>query len=95
MILTVSVAEARDRFSELTAKVAFADQRVIIKRKGKPMMAWISFEDFHRLQKFERAERERDFALILEAAAANDMPEEEAWNLAQRAVDDVRGRRAR
>jgi prevent-host-death family protein len=46
----VNVAEARKQFSELVARVAYTGERVIIERRGKPMMALVSMEDLHRLE---------------------------------------------
>ena len=72
---TMNVVEARKSFSEVMARVAYAGQRVVIERKGRPMMALISIEDLHRLEELEkevastRARREAALAL---AAAARD-----------------------
>lgn len=46
----VNVAEARKQFSELVARVAYTGERVIIERRGKPMMALVSMADLERLQ---------------------------------------------
>jgi len=51
---TVSVVEARKKFSDLMSRVAYAGQRIVIERRGKPMMAWISIEDLHRLAELEQ-----------------------------------------
>jgi len=49
----VSVVEARKKFSDLMARVAYAGQRIVVERRGKPMMAWISVEDLRRLAELE------------------------------------------
>lgn len=54
MMNTFGVVEARKRFSELTSKVAYAGERVVVERRGKPMMAWISLEDLQRLEELEK-----------------------------------------
>jgi len=42
---TMNVVEARKSFSDVMARVAYTGQRVVIERKGRPMMALISIED--------------------------------------------------
>jgi prevent-host-death family protein len=68
----VSVAEARERFSELIALVAYKGERVTIERKGKPMAALVSLEDLAVLEEAaaDRAvRREKQLAALQEAAA--------------------------
>jgi len=75
MMETMNVVEARKSFSDVMARVAYTGQRVVVERKGRPMMALISIEDLHRLEELEkgatstRARREAALAL---AAAARD-----------------------
>jgi len=70
---TISVVEARKRFSDLMARVAYGGQRFVVERRGKPMMAWISIEDLHRLKELEKetapARVRRQAALALAAAS--------------------------
>jgi len=70
---TVSVAEARKKFSDLMARVAYAGERIVVERRGKPMMAWISIEDLQRLEELEQqassARAQRQAALTLAAAS--------------------------
>ncbi|MDQ3248303.1 MAG: type II toxin-antitoxin system Phd/YefM family antitoxin [Chloroflexota bacterium] len=47
---TVTVAEARKNFSELMAQVAYTHKRILVERRGKPMMALVSVEDLQRLE---------------------------------------------
>lgn len=51
---TISVVEARKKFSDFMARVAYAGQRIVVERRGKPMMAWISVEDLDRLAALEK-----------------------------------------
>ena len=53
MLDAVSVADAREQFSDLMAKVAYGGQRLIVERRGRPLVAWVSIEDLHRLQELE------------------------------------------
>lgn len=64
----LGVAEAREQFSDLMAKVAYSGQRVLVERRGKPMMAWISIDDLHRLETLERQDDSRK-TVRLEALA--------------------------
>ena len=70
---TMNVVEARRSFSEVMARVAYAGQRVVIERKGRPMMALISIADLHRLEAWEQAATDvsaRRQAALAAAAAA-------------------------
>ncbi len=51
---TLSVVEARRGFSELMARVAYTGQRVVVERKGRPMIALISIEDLRRLETLDQ-----------------------------------------
>ena len=70
---TMNVVEARRNFSEVMARVAYQRQRVVIERKGRPMMALISVEDLRRLEALERDAgdaRTRQAAALAAAAAS-------------------------
>jgi prevent-host-death family protein len=56
MMATMNVAEARRQFSELVARVAYTGERVVIERRGKPMMALVSIEDLQRLERLVDAQ---------------------------------------
>ncbi len=88
--VAIGVAEAKNQFSEILAKVAFAGQRFIVERRGKPMAAIIGIQEYEEFVKFQQEQRRQRFER-LRAAAAN-MPEREALDLAQEAVDSVRHR---
>jgi len=88
--VAIGVAEAKNQFSEILAKAAFAGQRFIVERRGKPMAAIIGIQEYEEFVKFQQEQRRRRFER-LRAAAAN-MSEEEVLDLAQEAVDSVRHR---
>ena len=70
---TMSVVEARRSFSEVMARVAYTGQRVMIERKGRPMMALVSIEDLRRLEELEQggqSTRMRRAAALALATAA-------------------------
>lgn len=49
-----TTGEARDRFSEVINKAAFGDERVVIKRHGKPIAAVVPFSVVELLHELER-----------------------------------------
>jgi prevent-host-death family protein len=64
----INVVEAKANFSEWMARVAYQGQRLVIERHGKPMMAWISMEDFANLATLDDSseiQRQRATALAL------------------------------
>ena len=50
----INVAEARKKFSDLMSKVAYGGERIVVEYRGKPIMAWISIEELHRLETLEK-----------------------------------------
>lgn len=64
MLEAVSSAEAKSKFSELMGRAAYGKERIIIKRKGKPIAALISIEDLIHL---EEMEEKVDIQLLKEA----------------------------
>ena len=55
MAKSVSVAEAKNRFSELVNRASYGQERFLIERRGKPVGAIVSAEDLVRLETPERA----------------------------------------
>ena len=49
----ISVAEAKSHFSEYISKVAYADKRIIITKRGKPIVALVSVEEIKKLKSSE------------------------------------------
>ena len=56
---TINVAETRRRLSELTSRIAFGGERVVIERHGTPLMAWVSMDDLARLEALGESPEER------------------------------------
>ena len=52
-VSTVSVREAKARFSELSNRVVWGGERFIIERHGKPFVALVSVDDLRRLETLE------------------------------------------
>ncbi len=71
----VSVAEARERFSEIIALVAYKGERFVVERKGKPMAALVSLEDLALLEQTENSRtgrRGRRLAALEHSAAIRE-----------------------
>ncbi len=49
----VSIAKAKNHFSELIAKASYAQERFIITRRNKPVAALVSLEDLQVLEQHE------------------------------------------
>lgn len=49
----LAISQARDEFADLVNRVAYGKERIIIKRRGKSIVALIPFEDLEILQDFE------------------------------------------
>ncbi|MBI5650563.1 MAG: type II toxin-antitoxin system Phd/YefM family antitoxin [Chloroflexi bacterium] len=58
---TVSVAQAKNQFSDLLNRVIYQHERVIVSKRGKPVGAIVSADDLKRLEEIENA---RDLALV-------------------------------
>ena len=59
---SVSVGEARSRFSELISRV-LAGERLLIRRREKPVAVLISPDELERLERMSRAARQLALAL--------------------------------
>ena len=49
----INVAEAKNQFFDWMARVAYGGERVVVARRDRELMAWISVEDLQRLEAFE------------------------------------------
>lgn len=61
MDIHIGTHEAKIHFSELISRAAYAGERFIIARKGKPMVALIGLEE---LQRLEAAAAQRDLEAL-------------------------------
>ncbi|HRI56661.1 MAG TPA: type II toxin-antitoxin system prevent-host-death family antitoxin [Anaerolineae bacterium] len=66
----VTVVEAKRSFSDLMGRVAYAGDRLVVERHGKPMIAWISYDDLLRLRHLEQQGAERRAKQMRALAAA-------------------------
>lgn len=51
MAITINVAEAKRRFSELMGRVMYKGERFLIKRRNTPMVALVSADDLAQLER--------------------------------------------
>jgi len=84
----ITVTELRNKTRDIMEEAKYKGLRIIIETFGKPMAAIVGVEDYQKLvelEKQEEVEREKRFELLRQAAARNDMSEEEALALAEEA----------
>lgn len=81
---TISTTAARDRFADILNRAAYGKERVVLTRRGRPLVAVVPIEDVERL---EVLEDERD--------AEEVRRRREAWERAGRPsipIEDVAAR---
>src|SRR6516165_11938436 len=72
---TMTVAEAKNRFSDVLRRAEYGGERVIVERHGKPVAAIVSTEDLRRLEATEDGGDLRDAqAALAEARAQGTVP---------------------
>lgn len=49
-MIKMTTVEARDNFSELLNQAAYGHQRVLLTRRGKPLVAVIPLDDLSKLE---------------------------------------------
>jgi len=62
MTRRVSAREARSRFAELTDRVRYTGEPVIVEKQGQPFVALISVNDLDALERWRAHERQEDFS---------------------------------
>ena len=67
---TLTVAAAKNHFSDLLRRAEYGGERVIVERHGKPVAVIVSTDDLKRLEAIEDAEDVRDAEQALKEAAA-------------------------
>ena len=72
---TMTVAEAKNRFSDVLRRAEYGGERVVVERHGKPVAAIVSTDDLRRLEATDDAADLRDaHAALAEAKAAGTVP---------------------
>lgn len=95
MSQTVTLKEVREQLSELVARVAYGDQKVVITKFGKPLAAIVNFHDYKKLMnpanRFTDKEWVKGFEFITKSReASKDVSDEEADKIIKREVSAVR-----
>lgn len=49
-MLEMSTVEARENFSDMINKAAYGNQRVVLTRRGKPLVAVVSLDELEALK---------------------------------------------
>ena len=71
----MTVAEAKNRFSDVLRRAEYGGERVIVERHGKPVAAIVSTDDLRRLEAADDAADVRDAqAALAEAKDAGTVP---------------------
>jgi prevent-host-death family protein len=71
----VTVAEAKNRFSDLLRRAEHGGERLVVHRHGKPVAAIVSTDDLRRLEALEDAEDLADArAALAEAEREGTIP---------------------
>jgi prevent-host-death family protein len=72
---TMTVAEAKNRFSDVLRRAEYGGERVIVERHGKPVAAIVSTDDLRRLEATDDAvDLEDARAALAEAKRAGTVP---------------------
>ena len=53
----MSTVEARENFSELINQAAYGNKRIVLTRRGKPLVAVISINDLDQLKSLENEQQ--------------------------------------
>ncbi len=72
----ISARDARARFAELTDRVKYTGEPVIVEKQGRPFIAMIRAEDLERVERLLNEERQAGFSRL--AAEAVDS-EQQPW----------------
>ena len=69
MIKRVSAREARSRFAEITDRVRYTGEPVIVSKQGQPFVAVVSLDDLDALERLHREDGMREFTRLSARAA--------------------------
>ena len=76
MARRVSAREARAQFAELTDRVRYTGEPVIVEKQGRPFVALVSLDDLEAVERLRRDRRAAEFGrLAAEAAREAGEPE--------------------
>ena len=89
---TINLSEARKKLPELTDR-AGAGNTYIVSRRGRELAVLIGIDEYRRLKAIEVHQRQKDFDILLASPPSGALTEDEARDLAVRAVREERSRR--
>lgn len=69
--MNVSIAEIRDKLADAINRVAYAGERVVLERRGKPVAVLVSVDDADLL---ERLENDADLKAVRKARKEKGKP---------------------
>lgn len=69
MAKRVSAREARARFAELTDRVRYTGEPVIVEKQGQPFVAVVTLDDFDILERLRREKAAAEFTHLASRAA--------------------------
>ncbi len=69
MAKRVSAREARSHFAELTDRVRYTGEPVIVEKQGQPFVAMVSLGDFDVVERLRRQKASDEFARLAGQAA--------------------------
>lgn len=69
--MNVSIAEIRDKLADAINRVAYAGERVVLERRGKPVAVLVSVDDAELL---EQLENEADLKALRKARKEKGKP---------------------
>ena len=53
---SVSIAEAKSGFSEYISRVAYADESILITKRGKPIAGLVSYKELEKIKKIKKSD---------------------------------------
>lgn len=69
MARRVSARDARAHFAELTDRVRYTGESVIVEKQGQPFVALVNLEDFALLERLRQTQRAAEFTQLAARAA--------------------------
>jgi PHD/YefM family antitoxin component YafN of YafNO toxin-antitoxin module len=78
IMIRIAVSEARDKLSDIMNRIAYSGERIVIHRREKDMVAFISIEDLSLLEKIEDLLDNRAMDAALKESS-EEIPQEEVW----------------
>ena len=69
MAMHISAKEARARFAEITDRVRYTGEPVVVEKQGRPFVALVGLEDLDALERLRRDGRVNEFSRLAAQAA--------------------------